>query len=464
MPKPQTKKSKKFRPNKQQPNQLKKYLPFAAAAAAFSAVLGLLFLWWKNRTIVRDGVLVDERINSLLRAAETLSLKTDGVNKVQLHAYVGTHQVTGVRGLHASRDLKKGESVVVMPTSAVIQPHEIFPAHVWQNDMLKLRIKGFPRQTSVLPHHQLAMGVLGCSINAVTGDKVLLAREYYRANGNFYPFYAYQYWKSHHRKFLNSMPMYSKINRAPQGVQSWTVFNHYYRTRWNPFPPDKAKHLYTMVTSNALSLSGSSGGGDEAPALLPLIDTANHAAFPNANVTCTQKGCKLVMLRNVKEGAEITREFEVGSNLFLLQKHGYDAGSTNMVAGHTSHSNGCRVPFASLAKYPKTGGIRSSEWECLRKDLSASTIFRWAMSERKKVHQELKQSNIEILTGQDDELTKTLLRLHRDEMSVFKDETPRYWSLLISKTVKEEEKEAERLEWRGNAINAFEAAMSKEEE
>jgi hypothetical protein len=214
-----------------------------------------------------------------------------------------------------------------------------------------------------------------------------------------------------------------------------------------------------MVTSNAHSQT--TGG---VPALLPLIDASNFAAFPNANLKCTSQSCELVMLRDVKEGAEITREFEVGSNLYLFQKHGYDAGSTNMVAGHTAHASGCRVPFASITKYPETGGIRPKEWECLRATLPASAIFRWAFSERKNVHHELKAARIELLVKRDDDLSKMILNLHRDEMSVFKDENPSYWSAIISKTVTEEEEEKSRLEWRGKALGAFEAAMGAKEE
>merc|ERR1712195_281856 len=56
---------------------------------------------------------------------------------------------------------------------------------------------------------------------------------------------------------------------------------------------------------------------------------------PNAYVNCTESSCEMVATSDIALGAEITRNFEARSNLHLLQKYGYHAGSSNTTALYT---------------------------------------------------------------------------------------------------------------------------------
>jgi len=57
--------------------------------------------------------------------------------------------------------------------------------------------------------------------------------------------------------------------------------------------------------------------------LIPLIDQANHAAEPNAQLGCNRSGCSLVALKRVSPGDELTISYGHKPNLHLLQAYGF---------------------------------------------------------------------------------------------------------------------------------------------
>lgn len=58
---------------------------------------------------------------------------------------------------------------------------------------------------------------------------------------------------------------------------------------------------------------------------IPLIDQANHAAEPNAELDCDSSGCHLKALREIEAGSEVTISYGRKPNLHLLQAYGFTA-------------------------------------------------------------------------------------------------------------------------------------------
>ena len=436
----------------------------AAGAGLAVLLLGSLISWFLNRPTYLFNIQV-EPMADLIQAIEATSTQTDGSNKFKLATdavFVGTSHTTGTRGMFARRDVKKGESLITLPDSTILQASEIYPAASWETKLKALRLKGYPKSksTSIDVHHQLALGVMGCSLKQVTGNKVNLARAYYKFNAKHHPANAYQYWKSHHRKFLNSMPHYAELNTPPRGAtQSWPVFNQYFRTQFPHFKTAQAKDLYTMVTSNAIEI------GTGAVVLLPVIDAARLSGTPTANLTCTHgKGCELVALSDVKAGEAITHEFQPGSNLYFLQRYGYDAGESHQNVGSGVTHGACSVHFESLAAFPDTGGIRPTEWACLTAEATnvPSKMLAWAKRERQKCHQLLTAARVDLLAGKTDALSVALLRHHSEELNTFnlKEEAVAFVALLAEAN-KEETKEIDRVFWEKKTAGVFEAGMAK---
>ena len=254
-------------------------------ALASGAVLlfSMVFVWWLSRPTVWHNMHV-HKIPSLTYAAEAASYKNDGKNLVQINSkiFVGTDPTKlnqHERGLYAHSNVFQGETLVHLPSSSIIGYHDVFPSS-WQQKLLDLRVKGYPKQKTILPQNQLAIGVLGSFLGKVNGDKVGLTREYYRANIKQYNNNAeqqqtmYSYWKPFHKKFMNSIKHYTQLN-APPATGTWRIFNSYYRTYFRGFSNQQAKSLYAMATSRAYKKD----------ALLPVLDYASKSFTPNTNVT-----------------------------------------------------------------------------------------------------------------------------------------------------------------------------------
>jgi hypothetical protein len=76
--------------------------------------------------------------------------------------------------------------------------------------------------------------------------------------------------------------------------------------------------------------------------LICFSDFSNPSGTPNAYVNCTESSCEMVATSDIALGAEITRNFEARSNLHLLQKYGYHAGSSNTIKTGNILKDGCK--------------------------------------------------------------------------------------------------------------------------
>ena len=432
-------------------------------ALASGAVLlfSMVFFWWVSRPTVWFNMHV-HKIPSLTYAAETASYKKDGKNLVQVNPkiFVGTDPTKlnqHKRGLYAHSNVLQGETLVHLPSSSIIGYHDIFPSS-WQQKLLDLRVKGYPKQKTILPQHQLAIGVMGSFLGKINGDKVGLTREYYRANVKQYNNNAeqqqtmYSYWKPFHKKFMNSIKHYTPLN-VPPSPGTWRVFNSYYRTYFRGFSNPQAKSLYAMATSRAYKKD----------ALLPVLDYASKSFTPNTNVTCTSTGCTLLALENIQAGNEITQPFETGSTIYLLQKHGAVHGITSSSAStqnSVAHGVGfakCTIHFESLATFPDTGGINPTEWECLTtENQEKSAVLKWALRERNVYHENLKMANVALLHNKQDVVSVELLRWYQTELDIFTNEpNNELFENLIQNELKKEKSEVDRKFWAKEALNAF---------
>ena len=200
--------------------------------------------------------------------------------------------------------------------------------------------KGIPNRRRCSTY-KLALGILGCWIDQVTGTKVKIAKAYYSAHFAHYPRNAFVFWGKHHRKFFNSMPVYGEQN-APgnAGLESWRVFSKMYPRTSKTFAQvtqDTARKTYAMVRSIA---DGK---------LVPLIDYANHhPTFPNAKRECDSSGCTLVALRKIEEGQEVTVSYGTHSNFDMLARFGFEVGAKDNLRAHGLSLSGCRVHFEQL--------------------------------------------------------------------------------------------------------------------
>jgi hypothetical protein len=376
-----------------------------------------------------------------------------------MNAYAGTSPETSRRGLYAKIAADQGAVLVSVPAAAVLKNTDIFPSASWTANLIKGKIgKGFPKLTAVSKLHQLALGVLGCWINQVSGIKVALAKAYYAAHFAHYPRSAYPFWDKHHRVFFDSMPVYGKRN-APgaEGLESWRVFNKIYKRpsdKFSKVSEDTARKTYAMVYSQL-------GDGK----LVPLIDFANHhPTAPNAERACNASGCTLVALRDVAEGEEITVSYGAHSNFDLLSRFGFEAGGKDNLHAHALSWSGCTVHFESLDKYPETGGIAPQEWTCLTetKSQAVSTVLAWAQRQRSILRKSLDGAKLSALLGRDDWLSRTLLRVHREQMGIFKSDDqfgPEYWAKKIDDAAEEEFAKRQVEVWNKKALDAFEAGL-----
>jgi hypothetical protein len=459
----------------------------AGGGAVAALALDARASWWSARPFDFHGVRVEPKWNEALvsecravveesaqsvQSAQSAELESS----VQAHAYAGTPSASSSssfsfsssssssssssrRGLSSKAAAERGAVLVAMPAAAVLTRGDIFPSAAWTPRLIKGRVgKGFPKLTKVSALHQLALGVLGCWINQVQGGKVALAKAYYAAHFGHYPRGAYPFWDKHHRIFFNSMPAYGKRN-APgeEGLESWRVFSKIYTRAADKFAKvseDTARKTYAMVHSQV----------DESK-LVPLIDFANHhPTAPNAERACDAAGCRLVALRDIAEGEEITVSYGAHSNFDLLARFGFEAGAKDNLRAHALSWAGCSVHFESLDKYPETAGIAPDAWTCLTETNTqdVSAVFTWAQQQRAMLRKSLVSAKLSALLGHDDWLSRTLLRVHREQMGIFKaDERlgPSYWAKKIDDAAEEEFAKRQVVEWNKKAVDAFEAGL-----
>ena len=112
--------------------------------------------------------------------------------------------------------------------------------------------KGYPKQTAVQHLHQLALGILGCWIDQVTGTKVKIAKAYYSAHFAHYPRNACVFWGS--TTANSSTACLCTASRMPRnaGLESWRVFSKMYPRTSKTFAQvtqDTARKTYAMVHS-----------------------------------------------------------------------------------------------------------------------------------------------------------------------------------------------------------------------
>ena len=456
--------------NKNKNEKSSSSISFILLTSGVTIFISLLLFWWFSRPIVLHNVQVFP-VSDLLNTIKATSYKADGSNQMKIseNIFVGKDLSTRVTGMFATNGMKKGESIVFLPTSSIISSYDVFPSS-WLKEILALRLKGYPKQKSVLNHHKLALGMLGCFLKSVNGDKVSLAHEYYRFNSKLEedsiisksdPRKSYSYWHPKYKKFLDSIPQYSRLNKPPY-AGSWRVFNSYYRTQFPGVSTKIAKYLYFLITSKAFNIFDHSQ-----LSILPLLDNANPSLYPNANLTCTNDGCELVLIKDVQAGEEITQHYEDGSHLYLLQKYGVVKGDHSKIITGSRRKNvvangidfaKCTIHFESLKLYPETGGINPNEWECLRsKDISASKILKWAYTMRKDYHNNLKLAKVELLMDKKDYLSTKLLEYHMLEMEIFSGEPNNMlFDKEIKNALKREEIESEKKYWSKKAMDAFE--------
>ena len=422
---------------------------FAAAGCAV-AVFGIMMFWWMHREYVLHGVVVHADL--MKEECIATEWKMTAKSTLYMDAFVGRSQKTGMRGLFSKNNHKKGDALIKLPSSCMLRPGDIFPANSWQQKMLDVRIKGYKKTTSIDTLHQLVTGILGCQLGQVNSQKVKLAREYYSTHVPYYPTNAYQYWEKHHRKFFNSMPIYAALNTPPEGIKSWRAFHKMYpkiSSVFATYPVEQVRKVYSAVAARVFGT---------AAVLAPLIDYANHDQTPNTEelYDASTNVFNLVALKDIEAGDELTLSYGNRSNYFLLQKYGFEVGSDNKRAIAVSNS-GCFVHFEPIDTYPTTGGINPTEWSCIQKTLVPSKILIWAQEIRTKLFDNLKNAKLDVLSGHADALSKTLLRVHSEQMTIFQGQKQRrsYWKTIISENSKIELDAKENEAWKKKALSAF---------
>jgi len=427
----------------------------AIGIGIIATLLGAVFLFFLSGPSYIGDIQIDTHhtVQDLITSIQRTSLDTDKSQKVILNSamFIG-RTPENKRGMYAKAAIKKGDTIISLPISTSIQSHEIYPHGVWEPTLLKARrLKGYDKPKDTPTMIRLVTGLLGCHYNQVTGNKVKLAAKYYAANKNDFKDNSYQFWKKYHRQYYNSLKQYQTTHAPPSGVSSWPMFNNYYRTMFPNFPTDAAKKLYTMLTSNVFEVKS-------ALVILPVVDFSNPSGTPNAYVNCTESSCEMVATSDIALGAEITRNFEARSNLHLLQKYGYHAGSSNTIKTGNILKDGCTISFESMSKYPETGGLSDVDFECLTSKSTVSATYTWLKEERRKY-----QANIlltvpkhsDLLSNKKDSISMALVQELQNERDVFKNDNPDVFVKLIAKEVSKEAAATDKANWADKANAAF---------
>ena len=168
-------------------------------------------------------------------------------------------------------------------------------------------------------------------------------------------------------------------------------------------------------------------------------------------------------LRKIEEGEEVTVSYGTHSNFDMLARFGFEVGAKDNLRAHGLSLSGCIVVhFEAIDRFPG-GWDLPEEWKCLTetKSEALSTVLAWAEKQRKRLRESLEKARVSVLLGHSDWLSQTLLRIHREQVGIFKGDEARdeYWRKKIDDAQEEEFATRQTEVWNKKAVDAFEAGL-----